>query len=304
MPQKYFHKSFSCTAVAINDVPWKSNWDQDQQPELLPLQSYIELAVELRLTMLKKIKELMLLAPHAVLKDDGERKTYRLYKLDDMDQLIEAIEKNPQDQRFLKSQASAERKLWDGNIAFSPAKIGDYLRFQLLSDNIAEIVTLRAAILSQGSDLTSYKDQFRRPCKEGGHRAFKFHLKINDGQDSMIAEGQVGHLGLEGYELPKTLRDSERSIGDIEKSGKSGALRPVLQSAINQAASTYRALRRAINYDKCSQLGLDALLDSDISSEREIQMALEEFQKGSVHAAPITGHSNLIPNALASLTRH
>lgn len=233
-------RAYCEAAKATQGKPWKTNWEEDTQPMNLGIfeandsvSAYLEIARNLRIQMLEKAKTLLAKAPSAVLKDDGEGDNYRYYHLADMDKLIEEIKANPADERFLKSQKSAIRKLADYNVRFDAANIKDYLRFQILVDNPDDIVIVRAALL-ETPKLTSYKDQFRRPCEEGGHRAFKFHLRLEQDGQSMICEGQLGHKDLEEYQLPKSLRNSERNLLEASRSSHTRSLRSIMQSAISE----------------------------------------------------------------------
>lgn len=277
----------SCNSAAAR--PWKHNWDTDKQPVENTVEGYIETAHALREELIFKIKPILASAPNAFLKydkpeysgtnKDGER--YNYYKLSDIDDLIDQLNNSLNDPHFLKSLESSKRKECDESVGCDAAKIKDYLRFQIVTNDVEEIARMRDDLINSQGQITSYKDQFRRPCPEGGHRAFKFHMLIEKDGMYMVAEGQIGHKGLEELDLPKSLRESERSINKANLESSKQSLRPIWNEAVHEATTKLMALRRAINYDFCRDHGLDVLLDNDISPEKEFNDAYRIYQCSS-----------------------
>ena len=293
---KEFRKS---VAEASKFAP-ELNWEADTQLGHKSAEEYRDLAIQLRINMLLKAKSLMQIAPNAVLKDDREYPHYKFYKLMDMDTLIEEIRNNPDDPRFVKSMNSISMKQSTSRVKGDPANIGDYLRFQILSSDISEIIKLRAALLDSRSPVTSYKDQFRRPCTEGGHRAFKFHMEIGD-EEKLVIEGQIGHVGLEELQIVKNLRSGERHLKSLFQAASNGGLevelRQVVVSAMDVAASIMMSARKAVNYNISKKLGLDILLDKDIDPKTAYKEALSELHGLSPQAKRIVGCSPSLSQA-------
>lgn len=293
MKQNVAQRSFQKAVEEAKILPWQQNWDIDKQIGNLTTAEYQDLARELRVEMLKKVKDLLTLAPKAVLKDDGQPPHYKFYKLDDMDTLIAQIQANPADPRFLKSTESIAQKMRTLSVNQVASNIGDYLRFQVLSNDIDEIVKLRAIMLRDDSPVTSYKDQFRRPCEEGGHRAFKFHMEIL-GSKKLVIEGQIGHLGLEELDLVKNLRNNERNLQDVFAAAVTQLapyLRPIVLAGMRTASDNFMKARLAMNYYESRALGLDPLLDKGIDTQHEIDDALASIDATDPHARVYTERS-------------
>jgi hypothetical protein len=262
--------------------------------------SYVELAREARPALLEQIKSFLKTSPNAVLKDDQEGEKTGYYSLSDMDRLIQEIKDNPDDPRFLKSEQSAQRKMWDTDVFFEARKIKDYLRFQIVADEMGDIITLRHSVLNS-PQTTSYKDQFRNPCKEGGHRAFKFHVHVEASHGTIVAEGQIGHKALETLDVVKHLRLSERSLKETGNNDKL-SLRATMAEAIGVAADIIGNTRRLLNHHVSESAGLDALLDPSsrlrIVSERAF---LNPNSLPNKCAQTILGHSPSFNSALTFL---
>jgi len=300
-------KEFKKCVAETQKSPWKNLWDEDKQLGNKSSKQYQKLAHELRIEMLLNARNLMLLAPNAVLKDDREHPHYKLYTLADMDALITQIRDNPEDTRFIKSMESIEIKLKDPKVNGEASNIGDYLRFQILSSDMTEIISLRAALMGKDSPVTSYKDQFRRPCKEGGHRAFKFHMEIGS-IDKLVVEGQIGHLKLEELTIVKNLRFGERHLKEAFQSVSCNELdvsiREIVINAMDDAAGIMLTARKALNYAVSKQSGLDLLLDADINAKSILQEARDSLKSATPQTQKFLTRSPSFNEATQFLDMH
>ncbi|HNQ92745.1 MAG TPA: hypothetical protein PKI93_07430 [Alphaproteobacteria bacterium] len=278
-------------------VPWEWNWDTDTQPTIKATDGYRDSGRRLRVEMLRDAEKLLLLVPTARLKDDQGRE----YRLEDLPALIEELEANPDDIRFLKGRKSSERKLLDHNINQNPARICDYIRCQILISTPQEAAILRNALLADdpptGIMVKAHKDQFRRPCPEGGHRALKMHWLVQNGEEAMLAEVQIGHKEMEMATGPKQVRDLERHLKtSAHKIGKTaGALSNhmnILAGLCTTLAPALESLRRAMNYDIAKRGGFNTMLDSDINPDLEYKKAMDHYSK--THAREKELHASYI----------
>lgn len=277
-------KNFACAALALPEgTPWERNWDTGAQPTIKTIDEYRETARALRIHMLRDAERLMLLAPDARLKDDRGQE----YTLTELHSLIAHLEENSDDDRFLKGEGSAERKLLDHNVNQHPEKIKDYLRFQILTNNPGEAALLRCALLSgsTGIQIASHKDQFRRPCDEGGHRAFKTHNVVSNGTHTMLAECQISIDALERAEEPKWCRNIERMM---KTSSSEFGVSFKLAAAYQEIAGRMQALRKLKNWEIAE--AFDCMLDSDINPEEVKREAEKAFTNGSDTSNKIMSH--------------
>lgn len=299
-------KEFDTAVQKTRALPWKHNWDEDTQPGYRTSAGYQDLAHKLRIEMLERVKDLLTLAPYAVLKDDRDPPDYQFYKHDEIDALITEIRANPSDMRFLKSADSIAKKLRTTDVNQDPTEIKDYLRFQIISNNVADIAAIRGELLNTRGTLTSYKDQLRRPCEEGGHRAFKFHMELGTGADRMVIEGQVGHIGLEELDVTKHLRGAERSIQDAFNTVADEvdpSIRPVVLHGMGEASKVMQKVRLAVNHHVAHNLGMDVFLDEGINSQNEITNALSALDEADPHTRLFLGKSRSLRVATELLGR-
>jgi len=290
--QRNINKAFRDSTLALPEgTPWEKNWDKSTQPTLATIQEYRDMGRNLRGQMLKDAEKLLLIAPGARLKDD----TGREYHVSDIPQLIRDLDANPDDNRFLKASESAERKLLDNNVNQHPEKIKDYLRFQILVSTPVEAALLRNALLTgiSGITVSAHKDQFRRPCEEGGHRAFKTHNIVSDGTNSMLAESQISIDALERSSETKLCRHVERmmraSSGELGVSFKKAA-------AYSEIAERFQAFRKLRNWELAQDF--DCMLDQDINATEIKQEAELIFSTGSDTSNKIMSHFRFNPASL------
>lgn len=269
-------------AVGENSPSWKWNWEEDKQPCSKTIAEYLNDARKARIGMLQHVQTLLRDVPKAVLKDEAGRK----YSLPDIPSLIKELQENPRDNRFLKTEDSAYRKLLDPNVNQDPRNIGDYVRFQILGETVDDVVTLRRAVLASGSGVTSYKDRFRRPHEEGGHRAFLYHA----GSDHKF-EGQICLRQIEEFGVDKALRTVERDCSKASYSYAGNGLNNRLSGAFDEAAKALRLLRAAAFEDLCQSIpGLNKLLDSDIDPQKSLRSAPALLDEVSDACQGILGH--------------
>ncbi|MCB1551705.1 MAG: hypothetical protein KDJ26_06875 [Alphaproteobacteria bacterium] len=282
--------SFQTVTLTPPNIPWESKWDTDTQPVSKSIEDHTRTARQLRAEFLTIAKKLLTLAPFAILKDDQGQQ----YTLLSIDTLIEYLEDHPDDNRFLKDVSSSRRKLVDPTVNQNPNRILDYLRFQILINTPQEAATLRNALLCEepiaGITVTSYKDQLRRPCEEGGHAALKCHIKVGD----MLAELQISIKGLEEEEFPKLLRRMEREIRAASIKSSTSYLGRVFKVATQcqEIADSLQARRRFVNYALLNQLGFWSMFDNNINPEKIMSQAQQQFEKLSTNAKGIWSKLN------------
>ena len=235
-------------------IPWEHNWDDDRQTGNQTVEEYVEIAKELSPLLVERVKQMV--KAHAP----------------DAEILIDNLVKKPE---------SATRKLSDEDIRGIPSRIGDYLRAKIMvgagKGAAEQIDALREEAITS-PDTTSYRDNFRRPCPEGGHAGFKFHMLIESGGKSIKAEIQIAHVDMERgprADAVHALRDSERSISPLVKSQKATQLNRHWGQNIKDLYEATQSLRRGLNQEIIREAGLTPLLDPDLRR-------MYEFNKGGL----------------------
>jgi hypothetical protein len=199
-----------------------------------------------------------------------------------MDYLSDLVSKYAPDaflmvEKSIKTEGSARRKLMDEDIMGDPSRIGDYLRAKIViraSSNpdvaLAQIETLRSHLMFD-SGVTAYNDRFRRPCPEGGHRAFAVHRLFDNGDGvAQKAEIQVVH---EAYEFGpydeavKRIRGAERAIAPCVKGDMHGKLTGHFLNEARMAYDFLQRARRSAHEEAAAAHGLNALLDPDLKRQ-------------------------------------
>lgn len=277
---------------ASNRVDWDDKWDKDSQFGNFSADQYMVLAREHRLTALKQIKRLLETVPNAILKDDRESKKTpaSYYSLDgrgfhdkkttSIDLLIEQITQNKDDPRFLKERCSVCRKLKDYETGTTPhpEAIGDYLRFQIICDNAYDIALARHTIqFGNIVQITSQKDRLRRPCKDGGHRAFLAHALAQNETGSIKFEVMLSLFQAETLKIDKTLRDSERT--SLSVAVKCGNDQSHISNTFFALAGALQGARRVAFLQLYSSIpDFNKLLDEDVNPEGTLEDTLQTMQ--------------------------
>ncbi len=286
MTKKRISREFQECVLAPPAIPYKQNWDTDAHPEKKSLSEYRETARDLRIEAIESARVLLKLAPFAKLKDDVGNQ----YSLDQIEGLIDSLKANPSDGRFLKEESSATRKLLDSNVNQRPERILDYLRFQILVDTPQEAALLRNALLCKdpptGITVTSYKDQFRRPCEEGGHAALKTHILVKNGSKEILAEMQISYSEMEKAKFPKAMRDIERRMKEASAScHETGLSRHFLvSSACDEIFDRVQALRRYANLSILKNGGFSCMCDPDYKVDQIMEDSINKYYEGSSRA--------------------
>lgn len=291
-------KTLSATHASIAQATWNWNWEADKQTTIRTVAEYLELGRGLRGAMLDHIEGIMSIVPGVSLKDESGKE----YKLADLPKLREELTTNPDDTRFMKTQMSATRKLTDVSINQQPERIRDYLRFQIICDDVQDVQATRAVIQSGKMGMTSQKDRFRHPCPEGGHRAYLYHAVVGEGAKTLKFEGMICLRAIEEFGVDKTLRSAER---DFNKVATGRDTKPTRAPAFAEASEKLRQLRKATMYDLCSTIeGLDAMLSPKVVPSVEFATAITAFNDQSpgsrahvervrpVHSERVTGLLN------------
>ncbi|OIN87702.1 MAG: hypothetical protein AUJ12_00935 [Alphaproteobacteria bacterium CG1_02_46_17] len=295
MAKKKLLNEFQKCVLAAPNIPYKANWDTDIHPEKKSVNGYHDAARALRIEALESAKTLLQLAPFAKLKDDAGNQ----YSLSEIDPLIEYMKQHTDDNRFLKEISSANRKLVDPNVNQRPERILDYLRFQILVNTPQEAATLRNALLCDdpptGITVTSYKDQFRKPCEEGGHAALKTHILVSSESQQMLAEMQISYSAMEEAHFPKAMRDIERRMKEASASCHEAGLSRhfIVSSACDEIFDRVQALRRYANLSILKKGGFLCMCDKDYNAEEIMNNAMETYNNGSHHANELMTHFSL-----------
>lgn len=269
--------------TAAREMPFSMNWKDDTQQKKQTVSEFLEDGRALRTQMLLHAKQLMEKCPSTSLKDEEGR----TYAFGEIDSLIESLQANPKDKRFLKSESSAIRKLTDSSINQHPERIGDYLRFQILCDTVEEIALLRSVVLNADMGATSYKDRLRRPHEEGGHRAFMYHATAENGEKSIKFEGMLCMRQIENFGIDKGMRSLERQC--LQGAFTEG-VKPKLSNLFTEAADVLSRLRTGSMYELCKTIpGLDSLLDPDIDPNTEIAKSHKSYEAQSASCTELLG---------------
>ncbi len=236
------------------EVPWNFNWESDVQPAR-SLEENIALAATHRDALLEFARDLVAkYAPDAIIDDT----------------------------HMVKDHASAVRKLSDETVHGDPAQIGDYLRIRITvrgdkpAKAIRQIEDLREHLIF-AQNVTSYKDQFRVPCPEGGHRKFVASVGFGGDKKSLIkAELQICHEHMEvgPYDdAIKALRDCERRLAPLVKTEKATILSSHWGKGMSNLYYHVQSLRRALNEEVAAGLGLNILLNPELKGRLEFGAA-------------------------------
>jgi hypothetical protein len=236
-------------------TPWEHNWEEDRQGAGKTVEEYVTAAEQLSSLLVPRVKQLVEQAEQAA----G----------------IPASGVGIMDQNIVKSLKSATRKLSDENVRGDPSRIGDYLRTKIVvpsgKDAIRLITALREEALTS-PNTTSYRDNFRRPCPEGGHVGFKFHMLIASGDKSIKAEVQIAHEDMERgprAEAVHALRRSERNLSPGVKGERAIKLTEHWARNLRQVYDATQELRRKLNEEIIRESGLYVLLDPDLRRRYE-----------------------------------
>lgn len=237
------------------NTPWEHNWEEDRQSGKGTVEDYVATAEQLSPLLVPRIKQIVEHAERAVgIPNSG----------------IEIMSEN-----LVKSLKSATRKLSDENVRGNPSRIGDYLRAKIVvpagEDAIRFITALREEALTS-PDTTSHRDNFRRPCPEGGHMGFKFHMLVASGNKSIKAEIQIAHEDMEHgprAEAVHALRRSERNLSPGVKGDRAIKLTEHWARNFKQVYDATQELRRKLNEEIIRESGLYVLLDPDLRRKYE-----------------------------------
>lgn len=268
-------KTLSATHASIAQATWNWNWEADKQTTIRTVAEYLELGRGLRGAMLDHIEGIMSIVPGVSLKDESGKE----YKLADLPKLREELTTNPDDTRFMKTQMSATRKLTDVSINQQPERIRDYLRFQIICDDVQDVQATRAVIQSGKMGMTSQKDRFRHPCPEGGHRAYLYHAVVGEGAKTLKFEGMICLRAIEEFGVDKSLRNAER---EFNRAATDGGIKRTRAPVLTEASDKLRELRKAAIYHLCSTIpGLDGMLSPEVLPEVEFATAMAAFNNQS-----------------------
>lgn len=240
-------------------VPWNFNWESDVQ---LPrtIEDNVTLAGLYQQELLEFTRALV--AEHAP------------------DAIID-------DSHMVKTTASAYRKMDDESVGGDPAQIGDYLRIRITvrggnpAKAVEQIEDLREQ-LTFSPLVSSYKDQFRVPCPEGGHRKFVASVGFGKGPELLKAEIQICHEHMEKGpydDAIKALRDCERRLAPLVKSNQATKLSAHWGKGISDVYYHVQSLRRALNDEVAAGLGLNALLNPEIKGRYQFAAAAAPKEK-------------------------
>ena len=234
-------------------VPWNFNWETDVQLAR-SIEDNVALAAAYQAELLEFTRALVAEhAPNAIIDDS----------------------------HMVKTLASAYRKMSDESVGGDPAQIGDYLRIRITvrGDNKAEAIRQIEDLREQltfSPQVSSYKDQFRVPCPEGGHRKFVASVGFGRGDKLLKAEIQICHEHMEKGpydDAIKALRDCERRLAPMVKSDKAMQLTAHWGKGISDVYYHVQSLRRALNEEVAAGLCLNTLLNPDIKGRFDFAAA-------------------------------
>lgn len=194
----------------------------------------------------------------------------------------------------IKSFASAKRKIdTDENAGGTPRGIGDYLRIRVIvrgddpAKAISQIEDLREQLMYD-PQVTSYKDQFRVPCPEGGHRKFVANRKYGYGETALKAEIQICHEGMETGphdDAIKAIRKCERELAPAVKTMQATMLSTHWAKNVKDMYYFMQEQRRAINNEQATICGLNVLLNPDIKHRHVFDAAASRGTNFKPHMA-------------------
>lgn len=260
------------------EAPWTNNWEDDLQPArtIKPgIRNPADEAIRInqRLAILHK--------------DDLIADVEELVALHAPDAIIDKSS-------LIKTIASAKRKVaTDENAGGVPEGVGDYLRIRIIVRNddpakaVHQIEALREELIYDPR-VTSYKDQFRVPCPEGGHRKFVANRLYGEGDNVLKAEIQICHEGMEvgpHDDAIKALRKCERELAPLVKTVKATQLSTHWGKGIKDMYYFVQEQRRAINNEQATSCGLNVLLNPEIKHRYDFDAAAKRGTNFKPHMA-------------------
>lgn len=260
------------------EAPWESNWAADLQPARKTKPGVKNTADE----TIRINRRLANLHKDQLVSDVEE--LVALYAPDAI------IDKSS----LVKSQASAKRKITtDENTGGVPEGVGDYLRIRITVKNddpakaVHQIEALREQLIYDPR-VTSYKDQFRVPCPEGGHRKFVANRTYGKGDEKIKAEIQICHEGMETGphdEAIKALRNCERELAPLVKTMQATKLSNHWGRGIKDMYYFVQEQRRAVNNEQATNCGLNVLLNPEIKHRHAFDAAASRGTNFKAHMA-------------------
>jgi hypothetical protein len=212
-----------------------------------------------------------------------------------------AFENYQPDTRFLKSEASARRKLADNKLKGEgkdhPYDIGDFLRLQILFDNAHDIALARHTLqFGNVAEITSQKDRLQFPDKYGGHRAFLVHARAYDGTKQFKYEIMIGLFQAETLAIDKNFRDSQR---DCDRLVAESTDNPHIGEYYSSLAKGLEYGRRLAMYKLYRDIsGMNDMLDASIDPDGIMHHAEVE---GSAELAKCNSSVNRMPRTRRAL---